>query len=1589
MSSTALARAYSPNCWRLVFFAFALDSRTASGRSPGDGVCDTGGTNSQGATECTLRAAIEEANALAGTDTISFNIPTSEPGYSASPLAFTISPVSQLPVLAGTFTIDGTSQPEFSTAGRPVIELNGSSAGLAHGLEIDSNGSVVRGLVINRFQDDGIHISGGGSGNIIAGNYVGTNVTGATGGIYANGVNSISITSGASANIIGGSDPAERNVLGASGGDNVKLGSLGTDDNQIIGNYIGTDVTGTVALGGPDDAIDLGSGPDGTQIIDNLISGGGEDGIDINSSNNTVIQGNLIGVDVTGSAPLGNAREGIEVKGTSANTQIGGTAVGEDNVIGGNVRGIYLYEFTTGAVIQGNSIGVGADGATPVGNTGPGIYIEDSVSNIQIGGTGPGAANEIAYNDPGTQIALGTDITILGNSIHENTGLGIDLTPGGVTGVTANDPGDGDSGPNDLLNFPVITSAVESGGSVTVTFELDTPVGNYRVEFFTNPGGADPSGNGEGETYQAATTVSPGTGLTHSFPGSAGDIITATATEDLGGSYGSTSEFSSAVTVTPNVTVVVNSTGDFSDALPSDGVCDTGGTNSQGATECTLRAAIEDANFAADADTITFNIPTTEPGYSATPLSYTIAPGSGLPVISQTVVIDATTQPDYPGTPIVVVDGSSAGAVDGLSLSADFSEIRGFVVQNFNDDGIQVDGNDNTVAGNYVGVDVTGLSLAGNDDGILVFGDRNTVGGGNVVAGNADDGVSIDGGNDNTVLGNYVGVDAGGLNPIPNGGDGVAIQFGATGNTVGGASRNVISGNSTAGVRVQSAGTTGNFILANYIGVNATGSAAIPNGTHGIHVTDSATATTIGGGAAADRNLISGNTLAGVALDTGATGTVILGNRIGTNSAGLVAIPNGAEGVFVDADNATIGGTRVNDGNLISGNGTDGIRLERLDAVVQGNLIGTDVTGTAPLGNVDDGVDTGSGTAGSLIGGLAAGNTIAYNGGEGIAFRNILGLSGAVVSNSIFGNGGLGIDLAVDGVTANDPGDPDTGPNDLLNFPVITSAVESGGTVTVTFDLDTPAGTYRIEFFSNPSGGDPSGNGEGEIYESATLTTPGTDLTHSFPGSVADIITATATEDVGSNNFVANSEFSAWVVVLDGNPVVNSTGDAPDVLVGDGICNTGATNSLGATECTLRAAIEEANATPGKANVTFNMPVTEIGHAGGIWTITPTSAHPFVTDEVSLDATTQPGFAGTPIVQLDGSLAVGSSAGIVLRTNNSLVRGFIVHSFPDEGLEIDGSTGAGDFNTLVGNWVGIDAAGTPSPNADIGVLITVDAFGNSVGGVAAGDANVIGASTNSGVVIRNTGTDQNVVEGNFIGVLTDGVTPVPNGLHGVEIYDLATDNTIGGIGGAGNTIRYNLGDGVYLAASAGSGNSILSNAIDQNIGLGIDLGVDGVTPNDAGDVDVGPNDLLNFPEITSAVELAGTVTVDFDLEVPAGDYRIEFFVSPAADPSGYGEGATFVAFYDVVGHPGGSVAYSTAFSGSAGDILTATTTEDLGASYGSTSELSAAYTVTPSNSPPVLDPVGDQTIDEETLLTFTATASDVDLPPDTLTFTLQ
>ena len=537
----------------------------ASDNNPGDDVCDTGGTVGSDP-ECTLRAAIEEANASATVDTIHFGIPTSDSGYSASPLSYTIQvgvPSTEiLPAITAPVMIDGTSQPGYP--GAPIIVLDGTATTTpdTNGITLEAGNSTIRGSSIVDFPDDGIEVDIAG-GNTVAGNYVGVLPDGST----ASG-NGWGIAVKSSGNTIGGTTAADRNVVAGNGNYGLSIYN-GSSGNIVTGNYIGVGADGSTALGNGAEGVRLEAGANVNTIggivagARNVISANGTDGIYLQdaATDGNVIQGNYIGTDATGLLDRGNADRGVQVESGADNTVIGGTAPGAGNVISGNGNdGIVIGDGaspgtgTTGTVVQGNLIGVGADGTTPLGNDAHGVHITTVDANL-IGGTSAGAGNTIAHNTwTGVlvQNSTASDNSILGNAIHSNGGVGIDL---GDNGATNNDSGDGDSGANDLLNFPVISSATEVGGTVTVTFDLDVPANpdQYRVEFFANPSGADGSGNGEGEIYLSSTTTAPGTGITHTFAGSTGDVITATATRiDTGATSGlsSTSEFSAAATVT-------------------------------------------------------------------------------------------------------------------------------------------------------------------------------------------------------------------------------------------------------------------------------------------------------------------------------------------------------------------------------------------------------------------------------------------------------------------------------------------------------------------------------------------------------------------------------------------------------------------------------------------------------------------------------------------------------------------------------------------------------------------------------------------------------------------------------------------------------------------------------------------------------------------------------------------------------------------------------------------------------------------------------------------------------------------------------
>ena len=335
-----------------------------------------------------LRQAILDADTNAGPNSIIFQLSGSPP--------FTITPLTVLPSLGNPTIIDGTTQNGFT--GVPLIELNGTSAGAnAPGLQLLSGFSGVRGLVINRFSAEGIVLTG--PSNVIRGNYIGTDVTGK----LARGNASFGIWIKSSGNLIGGTNSGDGNVI--SGGNDTGIYISGRSGNTIQGNLIGVTVTGAKALGNVNNGVvvDAGGGNwiGGTNAAArNVVSGNGQSGIYLNNGTtiSNVIQGNYIGLDISGGVVISNAADGITISGAQGNL-IGSTSSGGRNVISGNgFSGISINGGTaSNNVVLGNFIGIDATGKLALGNQDAGVTVSVAGGN-QVGGTNAGAGNVISGN---------------------------------------------------------------------------------------------------------------------------------------------------------------------------------------------------------------------------------------------------------------------------------------------------------------------------------------------------------------------------------------------------------------------------------------------------------------------------------------------------------------------------------------------------------------------------------------------------------------------------------------------------------------------------------------------------------------------------------------------------------------------------------------------------------------------------------------------------------------------------------------------------------------------------------------------------------------------------------------------------------------------------------------------------------------------------------------------------------------------------------------------------------------------------------------------------------------------------------------
>ena len=417
---------------------------------------------------------------------------------------------------------------------------------------------------------------------------------------------------------------------------------------------------------------------------------------------------------------------------------------------------------------------------------------------------------------------------------------------------------------------------------------------------------------------------------------------------------------------------------------------------------------------------------------------------------------------------------------------------------------------------------------------------------------------------------------------------------------------------------------------------------------------------------------------------------------------------------------------------------------------------------------------------------------------------------------------------------------------------------------------------------------------------------------------------------------------------------VNVVGDQADLKLNDNPNVCDANQLFAGPQCTLRAAIQEANQTIGPDTITFQIPDNPNIPSAEVKTIQIASALPKITERVTIDGYTQNGASpntlakGTNaeiLIELDGSLAEANADssldGLHVSASKTVVKGLAIHSFLDTAIEIEGAATTGV--KVKGNFLGTVASGDFGRGGD-GVRIRSDA--NIVGGSAPMARNLISDNLASGVVLLS---DRNKVQNNLIGTKKDGVSALGNSHYRVFIQ--GSSNTVGGTTASlANTIAFNGLDGVTILGKGSKGNRILSNSIFSNDDIGIDLlgngrifnPLEGPTANDPGDADSGANNLQNKPVLSSAETQGSTTTIKGTLKsTPNKTFRIQFFSKPfGADPDV--GGMNFVGEKFVSTGANGSVAFTFRPSSAValGDAVTATATTG-----GNTSEFSAARTV--------------------------------------------
>ncbi|WP_232056351.1 Ig-like domain-containing protein [Tuwongella immobilis] len=778
------------------------------------------------------------------------------------------------------------------------------------------------------------------------------------------------------------------------------------------------------------------------------------------------IFGNFIGTTASNESFFGNAN-GIRIVNGSTNT-IGGTIPSHRNILSGNWAAGVLFESADNNEVLGNYIGTDSFGTTAVGNFFSGVLIKANSTGNKIGGIVAGAGNLISGN-------LNQGVEIIGSSANLIAGNYIGMQVGGFNGIS-----------NSVSGVRIADGAVNNviGGAYGMGIGLlgtDAFAGNLI----------------SGNRSHGVLITGMGTTGNQLF----GNLI---GTDRTG------------LAARPN------------------------GTSGTGAG---VRVELAASSNTIGDSVVNRNVISAHPSSN---IQLTNAGTTDNLVAGNRIGTNAMGTGALPGTAngIIIEDGASNNTIGGTGGIAG----AGNLISGNQGSGITITGaetSNNGIYGNYLGTTLDGNSNLGNrSNGILILsgasGNRiGDVGKGNLISGNGSSGdghgINVSFASENIIRSNRIGVNASGTAAIGNLAHGIYFREGATKNIIGGSTLsegNLVSGNGLAGILFgnMSGTVTGNLVAGNVIGLNLAGNAKLGNGRDGVILTPGSHNNIIGvNGAGSIGNIVAGNLRSGMWIEN-SNHNRIAGNLIGTNAAGMSGLGNveAAITIFSASTGTIVGGLTSAERNVISGNVAEGIFLDlsATSTSIQGNFIGVAPDGVTPLGNGGVGISLRS-TTSNTIGGTAAGagNVIAYNSKGVVVGRNSADtgtIANSILGNSIYGNTGLGIDLANDGATLNGV-NPRAFPNNGQNFPVITSATRSSVSTKITGTLTSvPNSVYRLEFFATATNAPLGQTYVGfvdVITDSAGFATYSFLTTDPAARVIGNRISATATGSAGTSEF--------------------------------------------------------------------------------------------------------------------------------------------------------------------------------------------------------------------------------------------------------------------------------------------------------------------------------------------------------------------------------------------------------------------------------------------------------------------------------------